>query len=86
MAPGPIPLSAAQVRALNQLVNDHELTNLVVDEVLLHHVELPDGSDHFEGTVHVRMTVSEPGGEGATRAVESLIGAEGDVVARADAE
>ena len=86
MAPGPIPLTAAQVRALNTLVNDQELANLVVDEVVVHRVELPDDADHFEGTVHVRMTVSEPGEDGTTRAVESLLGAEGDVVARGDAQ
>jgi hypothetical protein len=86
MASGPIPLTAAQVRALNTLVNDQELTNLVVDEVIVHRVELPDESDHFQGTLHVRMTVTEPGGDGATHTVESLLGAEGDVVARADAQ
>jgi hypothetical protein len=85
MAPGPIPLTAAQVRALNTLVNDQELANLVVGEVVVHRVELPDESDHFQGTVHVRMTVTEPGDDGATHTVESLLGAEGDVVARADA-
>ena len=86
MATGPIPLTAAQVRALNTLVNDQELANLMVGEVVVHRVELPDESDHFQGTVHVRMTVSEPGEDGATHIVESLLGAEGDVVARAGAE
>jgi chloramphenicol 3-O-phosphotransferase len=85
MASGAIPLTAAQVRALNTLVNDQEMTNLIVDEVAVHRLELPDGSDHFAGTLHVRVTVSEPGEDGATHAVESLLGVEGDVVSRSDA-
>jgi diadenosine tetraphosphate (Ap4A) HIT family hydrolase len=82
-----IPLTAAQVRALNGLVNDQELAGQVVDEVHLHAVDLPEDSSQFAGTVHVRLTVSEHGADdGATHTVESMVGAEGDVVARADAE
>lgn len=80
--PSPLTLNAAQVRALNNLVNDQELENLIVDEVVLHRIDLPDGSEHFEGTLHVRMTVQEPGEGDATRSAEWLVEGDGDVVAQ----